>query len=550
MSLMSWVVRRVMSLPPPMSSRVTVDRGVRVPMDDGVELLCDVYAPGLVGSAPTVLVRSPYGRSGFFGLLFGRVFAERGYRVVVQSCRGTFGSGGEFHPNFDERSDGLATIRWIERQAWFDGRLAMNGPSYLGGVQWAVADSVGPSLRALCTHVTYSNIATHWYRGGSFALGDMIEWTAMISSQDGGRIAALLRLVGGQRRVDREINTLPLQQLDERVVGRRVAFWRELLEHPSVADPFWAAADHSARVALVDAPVLQVGGWYDIFLPTQLADYAALVAAGKQPRLVIGPWTHTSQAGFATQLREALQWLDLHTRDEPSHGTDGPPVRIHVMGADEWRETESWPPDGYTPQPWYLLPEHRLGIAPPVEDGADPYTYDPNSPTPIVGGTLLRRSAGRRDQARIERRADVLVYTSDVLAHDVEVIGNVSAQIYLTSDVDHFDVYARLCDVDRRGRSVNVCDGITRVSPDTLQRPHRGAWAVPIAMWPTAYQFRVGHRIRVQISGGAHPRFARNLGTSEPIATATTTCVAGHEVQRTPLHPSAIFLPIQVPANR
>jgi len=109
-------------------------------------------------------------------LLLGRVFAERGYRVVMQSCRGTFGSGGVFEPNFHERADGLATIRWVERQSWFDGRLAMNGPSYLGGVQWAVADAAGPALRALCAHVTYSNIASHWYRGESFALDRNPIW--------------------------------------------------------------------------------------------------------------------------------------------------------------------------------------------------------------------------------------------------------------------------------------------------------------------------------------------------------------------------------------
>jgi len=152
-------------------------------MDDGIELLGDLYQPPSPGPHPTILVRSPYGRAGPVGLLWGRVFAERGYQAFVQSCRGTFGSGGRFEPNIHERADGLATIRWVQTQPWFDGRLAMNGLSYLGGVQWAVADAAGPCLRALCPHMTYSNIAEYWYRGDSFALGDMLDWTMMSTSK-------------------------------------------------------------------------------------------------------------------------------------------------------------------------------------------------------------------------------------------------------------------------------------------------------------------------------------------------------------------------------
>src|SRR3984893_7309541 len=218
-AVLSRVLGRAMSLPPALDRRVTVGRGVQVPMDDGVALVADVYSPAGDGPHPTILVRSPYGRGGPLGLLLGRVFAERGYRVVMQSCRGTIGSGGCFEPNFHERADGLATIRWIEHQAWFDGRLAMNGPSYMGGVQWAVADSVGPSLKALCTHVTYSNLTRHWYRGGSFSLEDAIEWTTMVSEQERGRLRGIKAMLETRlRRIDRNVNELPIAELDERVI--------------------------------------------------------------------------------------------------------------------------------------------------------------------------------------------------------------------------------------------------------------------------------------------------------------------------------------------
>jgi putative CocE/NonD family hydrolase len=535
-----------MSLPPALDRRVAVERGVRVPMDDGVELAADVYTPARTGPHPTILVRSPYGRGGPLGLVLGRVFAERGYRVVMQSCRGTFGSGGVFEPNFHERADGLATIRWIQRQSWFDGRLAMNGPSYMGGVQWAVADAAGPSLRALCTHITYSNIAEHWYRGGSFSLADTIDWATMVSEQETGRFQGAKQVLEARlRRIDRVINHLPVSELDERVMGRRVGFWHEFVDHPSPDDPFWAPLDHSARLAEVAVPVLQVGGWYDIFLPTQLADHGRLVAAGNQPRLVIGPWTHIAPQGFAVQVRESLRWLDRYVRRVTStQAGDALPIRLFVMGANEWVELPSWPPPGYKAQRWHLHAGGRLDPGEPTESNPDTYTYDPADPTPVVGGTLMRRSGGRRDQTRTESRADVLVFTSDVLTTDIEVIGEIATEIYVSSDLENFDVFVRLCDVDTKGRSTNVCDGIERVSQRRPPAPS-GIWSVRVALWPTAQQFRAGHRIRIQVSSGAHPRFARNLGNGESLATATTMCLAHQAIHHDPHYPSAIVLPIK-----
>jgi putative CocE/NonD family hydrolase len=544
-SAASWFVARMLKLPRAHDTAVTLERDVRVPMDDGVDLLADIYTPAGAGPHPTVLVRSPYGRRPPLGLVLGRLFAERSYRVVMQSCRGTFGSGGVFEPNFNERADGLATIRWIEQQPWFDGRLAMNGPSYLGGVQWAVADDAGTALRALCSHVTYSNISQHWFAGGSLSLEDTVEWTTMVSTQH-ERSAGLRALFQTrERRFDRMANELPIVEFDQRLIGRRVPYFREIVEHPELDDPYWEPVDHSKRVASVVAPVLQVGGWYDIFLPVQLDDYRTLVAAGNQPRLVIGPWTHAASKGFAAQAVESLRWLDVHLREVGSVNR-ALPVRVLVMGADQWRDFASWPPPGYEAQRWHLQLGGRLDPGAPAESAPDTYTYDPADPTPIIGGTLLRRSTGgRRDQAATEARRDVLVYSSDVLARDVEVIGEISAEIHVSSDLEHFDVFVRLCDVDEKGHSFNVCDGIARVSPrSSFRRAEDGTWTIPVAMWATAQRFRAGHRIRVQVASGAHPRFVRNLGTDEPLATGTKMRVARQEVHHDRRHPSAIILPV------
>jgi hypothetical protein len=405
MGLRARLVDRLAKLPPATHRLGRVDQDLEVPMDDGAVLRADVYHPEDAAPAPTLLLRSPYGRS--FGGLLGEVYARRGIRLVIQSCRGTFGSRGEFRPQFDERADGLATLRWLARQSWFDGRLAMSGPSYLGYAQWAIADEAEPPLTALCPHITMSNLASHWYAGGSFSLDDAIGWTALVSGQE-RRFAAFDRLFRvTERRVARNIDTLPLLTLDERIVGRPVAFWRDFVTHPSVDDPFWTATDHRKRVSLERAPVAMVSGWYDIFLPLQLADLRTLAAAGNPPWLVIGPWTHTSLPGMGEQLRDSLAWLAAHLRGDRSL-LRADPVRLYMMGAGEWRGFSQWPPSGYAPEPWHLHAGGRLARAAPEASAPDAYRYDPADPTPIAGGTLLSRQAGRRNQRTTEARSDVL----------------------------------------------------------------------------------------------------------------------------------------------
>jgi putative CocE/NonD family hydrolase len=331
--------------------------------------------------------------------------------------------------------------------------------------------------------------------------------------------------------------------LDERILGRRVPFWRDFVEHASLGDPFWAPADHSKRVADVRAPVAMVGGWYDIFLPVQLADYRALASAGNPPWLVIGPWTHTAPAGMGEQLRDSLAWLTAQLKGDRSQ-LRADPVRAFLMGAEEWLGFASWPPPGYAVEPWHLHAGGRLARETPLPSEPDRYRYDPANPTPVVGGTLLSARAGRRDQRTTEARADVLTYTSEVLEHDIDVVGEVVAEIFVSSSLSHFDVFVRLCDVDGRGRSTNVCDGLERVEAGRWPRSD-GVWRVRVALWPTAQRFRKGHRIRVQVTSGAHPRFARNLGTGEPLATGTEGLASEQSIHHGPGFASAIHLPAQ-----
>ncbi len=295
---------------------------------------------------------------------------------------------------------------------------------------------------------------------------------------------------------------------------------------------------HHSRVAEVSAAVCLVGGWYDIFLPWQLRDYATLRAAGRQPRLVIGPWTHADPHLLGHTMREGLAWFHRVQRGDGDEGG----VRVHVGGADEWRELPDWPPhEGATD--WYLQAGGALAPGTPADSGPDKFRYDPADPTPSPGGPLLTPQAGRRDNRAVEARADVLVYTTEPLQSDYEAIGPVSATVHIRSSLSHFDVHVRVCEVDRAGHSENICDGLVRVTPGLFPPDEDGVRAVEVELWPMAYRFPAGHRIRVQVAGGAHPRYARNPGTGEPLASATKLLVADNEVFHDPDRPSLVRLP-------
>jgi putative CocE/NonD family hydrolase len=532
-NLTSRVMQRVLRLDPPLTRDLVTDRDLRVPMPDGVVLLADRYAPRDGGQGlPVALLRSPYGRRGGIAAGMARPLAERGFQVLMQSTRGTFGSGGEFDPFRDEREDGLATLEWVVKQPWFAGSIVLAGASYLGYVQWAVAGGLPPEVKAMIPQVTESALTLEFLRRDGLSLETPFAWGVMMAGQEGpGRG---LRQLTQARRVRRALATLPLGQADVAATGRHSGYVQDVLACDA-EDPRWAGIDHSRRVADVTVPVSSIAGWYDIFLPGQLRDFRILQDAGRPARLTVGPWTHISFDG--TPLQEAISFGLACAR-----GEQPPPrarVRLFVMGEEAWRDFETWPPDGYPPQRFHLQPGGGLSGEPQADSPPDSYRYDPADPTPAAGGVRMTfgRGSGRVDNTRLEARPDVLTYTTPALEADTEVIGEVSAEIWFRSSLPYADVFVRLCDVDPRGRSRNVCDGLTSLSgADEISR-------ADVRLWPTAHRFRRGHGIRVQVSSGAFRRYARNLGTGEPHATATTLRAADQSVYHDGAHPSAVILP-------
>lgn len=539
--LTAWISR----LGPPETLDVRVERDVRMPMPDGVDLLGDHYAPVGLGERPTILIRSPYGRRGMFGMLFGPPFAERGFHVFIQSCRGTFGSGGTFDPYHHEHDDGLATVDWLRAQPWYSGELATQGPSYLGLCQWAVAADAGPDLKAMSIQMSTHDFRSVAFEGGSFTADFTLGWARSVTVQEGSRLGALSGRIGLERKLDPACRHQPLREADVVAVGRPVPFLRDWLDHCSPGDPWWDPITYTRSVEQLRVPVQLIGGWFDAFLPHMVEEYAILRRNGLHPHLTVGPWNHGHPGSLPPIVRESLGWFRAHLGAEPQ-ALRAAPVRLYMTGAEEWWDFDDWPPAGYTLQKWFLQAEAGLAPATPARESRDSYTYDPADPTPAVGGTSVVLNAGRRDQQALEARPDVLTYTTTPLERSVEVVGPVHADIFFSSSVEHTDLFVRLCDVSLKGKSVNICDGIVRLEPDRPPAGPDGSRRVTVGLWPTAHRFLPGHRIRLQVSSGAHPRFIRNPGTGEPLGLARSLVTAAQTVRHGPAHPSAVVLPVRV----
>jgi uncharacterized protein len=276
-----------------------------------------------------------------------------------------------------------------------------------------------------------------------------------------------------------------------------------------------------------------------------LDDYAALRSAGREPQLRIGPWTHTAPGLAAAGHRDGIAWMRAHLLGD-GRLVGASPVRLFVTGERSeggWREEAGWPPPGTGERRLWLDAAAALNRREPLDSGGDGYRYDPADPTPSVGGPVLLARQPVVDNTALEARSDVLTYTTAPLGETLEAVGPVRVQLWATASSDHFDLFARVCDVDAQERSFNVCDALCRVAAGQFGRDAEGAWRVGFALWPMAHRFAAGHRLRLQVSSGAHPRYARNPGTGEDPLTAVEMRAVEIKILWGADHPSVLVLP-------
>jgi putative CocE/NonD family hydrolase len=352
------------------------------------------------------------------------------------------------------------------------------------------------------------------------------------------------RILGGgvERRTLRVSMKLPLIDADRRAVGRTVPFWRRWMRDAVGNDRFWDAVDHTHRLGARTPPNHFISGWYDFMIDQLLRDYETLVLAGQRPYLTVGPWVHVAPELQVESIRETLSWMTAHLLDDRSALRENP-VRIYVTGLNAWCDFDAYPPGEPDIQIWHLHPDKVLSQRPVATATPDVYRYDPRRPTPNLGGAIFAfRGAGPVNNARLEARPDVLTYTSEPLFTAITLIGNARVMLYARSSLPTADFFVRLCDVDEKGVSTNICDGIIHIGYGSPAVPD-DIWKLTFRLHATAHTFMRNHRLRVIVASGAHPRYARNTGADEPLAEATTLIPADIEIFHDPEHPSAIHLP-------
>lgn len=555
---------------------VTIEHDVPATMRDGVVLRADVYRPTTGGPWPVLLTRLPYGKNlPMLAALMDPVGkARRGFLVVVQDTRGRSASDGEWEPWTSEMDDGYDTVRWAAALPGSNGSVGMFGASYFGNTQWMAALAKPPELKAISPMVTWSEPDDGLFaRGGAQELGITVPWSltqgvdTLMRRHADDRMAlgqALMALVG-------DLDAIANTTYWELPAGHHPVYERhgiaELGYERSRREPEWSASCRVAgRQAEVDLPSLNTGGWYDIFCQGTLDNYAAARAAGRPAKLIMGPWSHTGNAtgylgdvnfgmaastellGFRGRFADQelgwfRQWL---TPDAESPQPELPPVLLFVMGTNQWREEQEWPLSRAVDTDLFLRAGDRLAFdAPEAGEEADAFTYDPADPVPTVGGALLMSNEfppGPLDQARVEARPDVLVYTTDPLTEDLEVTGRVRAHLTAATDAPTTDWVVRLCDVDPGGVSRNVVDGIVRA----VATPGEFTEQV-VDLWSTSHVFRARHRLRVHVTSSSFPRWDRNLNTGEPSDQGTRSRPAHQSIAHDSARPSRIVLPV-VPA--
>jgi putative CocE/NonD family hydrolase len=524
---------------------VTVEFDVPARMRDGVTLRANVYRPHGDGPWPVLLTRLPYGKDVPEMMLWLDPVqtAAKGFMVVVQDTRGRFRSEGEWIPLHFERADGYDTVEWAAKLPGANGRVGMYGASYLGHVQWMAAAEQPPSLAAIAPGFVATDFLNGLFsRGGAMEIGIAVLWTLQmggaylerlgLSEQElGERFTALID--DFDKLTSDGLWGLPVHDLP---VLRRHDF-PELGTFRRLDDPdVVKRCDITGEYERVVVPSFHIGGWHDVATQGVLDGYTALAALGRPARLVMGPWTHALLSGdpvgeLCFGLRgsrvgapahphgdlndEQLAWFGQHLlSDGAAQDADESqaPVRIFVMGRNVWREEASWPLARAREERWFLGADGALRPEGP-RSGEQPteFVYDPAHPVPTLGGqTVLPAAfpAGPRDQAHVEARDDVCVFTSEPLQRDLEVTGRIRVVLHAESSAPSTDWVARLCDVHPDGRSFNLCDGILRVEQgaDHLHE-------IEIDLWSTSNVFFAGHRLRVQVTSSNFPRWDRNLNT-------------------------------------
>lgn len=563
-------------------AEVKVETGVTMKTRDGVTLRADIYRPDGEGTFPVLLQRTPYDKNNTIN--FARTAAAHGFMVVVQDVRGRYSSEGEWYTFKHEKEDGYDAVEWAAALPHSNGKVGMFGGSYVGATQMLTAIGHPPHLAGICPVVTASNYHENWtYQGGALEQWFDQSWTSGLAQDTVNREfkQATNAVVGSK--------TLPLTEYPLFNMGIEpttfsaasvAPYLLDWMAHPQY-DEYWKQWAIDENYPSIQVPALTIAAWYDIFQGGSLKNFIGLKAhagnetarSGQHLLITIGGHAGIGQTigtvDFGPEAKDydeneiTLHWYEYLFQGKQNEFATRKPVRIFVMGENKWREEDSWPLERAKATRYFLHStghantSHGDGALATGENGpssADIFIYDPAKPVPTVGGPLCcdgnHLPAGPRDQAEVETRDDVLVYSTPALEKDVEVTGPVSLDLFAATNVPDTDFTAKLVDVWPNGYVQNLTEGILRAryrestqgAPKLLEAGK--VYEYTIDLWSTSNVFLKGHKIRLEVSSSNFPRFDRNLNTGKDAATSATSVKATTTVYHDSQHPSTLILPI------
>ena len=541
------LVERYYSLPPrkykPGEWR---EEKIRIPIpgsSDGSTLGATLLRPGLDGDEPlpVIVARTPYGRDGITRSL--RIHVERGFAALAVDSRGRFSSDGSFFPIRDEQDDAHIVLGWVLAQKWCNGKIGVGGASYNGFCAYsALASEHRKNVSAIIPIVTGSRMFSVLMRdGGAMNLELAVRWIWLVIVNPTFHasmreiVRTLFNFFGKNEHHEFAscYHCYPLVEADERHLGgKKMNLWRDGFDNMSENNDYWKDKDYLCDLSQHCPPIHILAGWNDFFLDQSIKDYTTAKSTSPHAVITIGDFAHWQLAKWVPMtLRLETQFFLEHVMKDGSNDTSKRRTRaeIQLMGTNEWIVLSDFPPKTL-PRTFHLCDTGSLDEDPNRVSASawQSYTYNPLDPTPCVGGQSFHPwNTGRRTQEKIESRAgkDLLIFTTAPVTTDSLFIGYSDVYLTVQSEIPHFDLVARLCVVDKKNVSRNICEGLSRVG---IYEPNDAEFCKPEEIYPDGsmkvrvrlnacgFRLRPGERLRLHVCSAAYPRWMPNRGVANP----------------------------------
>lgn len=556
---------------------VQVEKNVAVPMRDGVILRANVFRPDGEGPWPVLVLRTPYGKDA----QKGEPFANAGYIVVTQDARGRYASDGKWESfyRFDthDAEDGYDTVEWAAKLPGSNGKVGTYGVSYNAFLQWRLAPLRPPSLVCMCARSIPARL-TQLEGPGTIRPGRRLNWFYTGMAPDMRKHMGVEELTTKAEMVklwkegenERLLHFLPWMNLPKNV-----------FEHEEEAVHAWLLEPHRdpwqfvERCAEVSVPNLDICGWFDhcndgIEMHMAMRRVGKTEVARNGQRLIIGPWSHTGSGGrkvgtvdfgaaAVLDTRKAeLRWFDHWLKGKTTGVDKDAPVKIFVMGRNQWRDEQEWPPARAKTHTLHLHSGGKANtpagngalLAETPAAGSDSYRYDPRDPVPTLWGASMFTTPA--DQAPLAKREDILAYQTEPLKTTLEVTGYPEVVLHAASSAPDTDFFARLIDVAPDGTSRDIASGMVRARYRSgLDKPKLltpgEVVEYRIKLRPTSNEFQSGHRIRLDITSSDFPNYDRNHNTAADQNADAKLETATQTVHYGGLHASRLILPVIEP---